>query len=183
MTPFRRVLPLPFLVVLLTACGGGELDEGRFRSYLSEEPANLDPAYAVDKASGSLTSLIYPGLFRFTPEGEPRPDLVKAWSRDESGLSYRFLLNTDRRFDDGSLITAADVRRCFRRLLDPDHPSPRRWVLERLRGAEAFREGLSSDLSGLEAPDDSTLVITLSAPFSPFTGLLAMPATRIYPAG
>jgi peptide/nickel transport system substrate-binding protein/oligopeptide transport system substrate-binding protein len=78
-------------------------------------------------------------------------------------------------------VTAELVRRCFRRLLDPASPSPRRWVLERLRGAAALRDGLSTDVAGLTAPDDSTLVLELTAPFSPFLGLLAMPATRVYP--
>jgi ABC-type transport system substrate-binding protein len=181
----RRAKAAPILLALiLVACGGGEpLDRSVFRSYLGEDPGSLDPAFAVDKASGSLCSLIYPGLFRFDPEGTPVPDLVAEWGVDDSGCRYRFRLHTGRRFDDGSSITAPVVARCFRRLLDPARPSPRRWVLERLLGAEAYREGLSSELAGVEAADDSTLILTLSAPFSPFTGLLAMPATRLYPEG
>ncbi len=180
--PSAKVI-LFLLVIAFTGCGGGEpLDPMVFRSYLGEDPGNLDPAFAVDKASGSLCSLIYPGLFRFSPDGKPVADLVAAWSVEAEGRRYRFHLRKGRRFDDGSPITAQVAARCFRRLLDPASPSPRRWVLERLEGAEAFREGLSSELAGVEAPNDSTLILTLTAPFSPFTGLLAMPATRLYPA-
>lgn len=180
----RRAVPLLLVALLVQACGGdGETRSHRFRSYLGEEPRNLDPAFAVDQAAGTLSSLIYPGLFRFDPSGEPLPDLVADWTLDEDGRRYRLRLRVDRRFDDGTPIRAADVARCFRRLLDPGDPSPRRWVLERLAGAKAFRDGLSADLPGLATPDDSTVVLTLAEPFSPFPGLLAMPATRIYPAG
>lgn len=175
------LITVPLLLAL--ACGRAAPPPELFRGYLSEEPQNLDPAFAVDKAAGTLCSLIYPGLFRFSTEGEPLPDLVSDWSLEDGGRRYRFRLHGDRRFDDGAPITARDAARCFRRLLDPAHPSPRRWVLERLAGAEAFREGLTTDLSGIAVPDDSTLVLTLTAPFSPFTGLLAMPATRLYPEG
>ncbi len=168
----------------LCGCGStGEFDPETLRLYMGEEAQNLDPAFAVDEVSGVLTSLIYPGLFRFSPAGEPIPDLARNWTLSEDGTRYTFHLATDRYFDNGSRIDAAAVSRCFHRLLDPSAPSPRRWVLERLSGAEAFREGFSETISGLLAPDDSTVVLELGAPFSPFLGLLAMPATRIYPAG
>ncbi len=178
----RSLLILAAALSLLS-CSLGDRDPTVFRNYLGEEPRNLDPAYAVDKASGTLVSLIYPGLFRFDPDGRPRPDLVRSWELDESGTIYRFLLRTDHRWDDGSAIVAGDAERCFRRLLDPSEPSPRRWVLSRLRGAEAFQQDLSGGVAGLRAESDSLLVLELESAFSPFLGLLAMPATRIYPAG
>lgn len=165
-----------------TGCGRREpLDPACFRGYLGEEPQSLDPAFAVDQAAGTLVSLIYPGLFRFDPAGALQPDLAARWTLEAEGRRYRITLAPDRHFDDGTPITAPRVRDCFSRLLDPAAPSPRRWVLERLKGAAAYREALSTGISGLKAPDDSTLVLELAAPFAPFLGLLAMPATRIYP--
>jgi ABC-type transport system substrate-binding protein len=171
---------LPFFLIL-SACSRPDFEPGTFRAYFGEEAQNLDPAFAVDKASGTLVSLIYPGLFRFDADGLVLPDLVKDWSLDPGATIYRFHLHTDRSFDDGSPADAAAVRDCFLRLLDPDHPSPRRWLLANLMGAEAYQSGISQDLPGILLPNDSTLVLTLSSPFSPFLGLLAMPSARIYP--
>ena len=180
--PLAASLLLALLAASLADCGRGEPpDPACFRAYLGEEPQSLDPAFAVDQTAGTLVSLIYPGLFRFDPAGQPQPDLVARWELEAGGRRYRLHLVTGRSFDDGTPITAERVRGCFRRLLDPASPSPRRWVLERLRGAGAFRDGLSTEVAGLTAPDDSTLVLELAAPFSPFLGLLAMPATRVYP--
>jgi len=175
--------PALLALALTAACTGGAPEDGTFRGYVSEEPQSLDPAFAVDQTSGTLASLIYPGLFRFEPDGTPRPDLAASWELSADGTTYTFHLDAGRRFEDGRPVRAADVARCFRRLLDPARPSPRRWVLERLAGAADFRDGRSDALPGLAAPDDSTVVLRLAAPFSPFPGLLAMPATRIYPAG
>jgi len=135
----------------------------------------------VDKASGTLVSLIYPALFRFDVNGKAQADLVKDWTLSEEGRHYTFHLHTDRSFDDGSVIDAFAVAACFRRLLDPEHTSPRRWVLSELLGAESFTSGESDELTGLSAINDSTLLLRLRESFSPFLGLLAMPATRIYP--
>ncbi len=175
----RRWLPLA--IILLVACARPGPDPTTFRAYLGEEPQNLDPAFAVDVASGTLVSLIYPGLFRFDEEGRAHPDLVSSWNLDATATRYSFLLRTDRVFDDGSPADAHAVEACFRRLLDPAQPSPRRWVLSNLLGAGAFMEGRSRDLPGLEVENDSLLHITLQEPFSPFLGLLAMPAARICP--
>ncbi len=175
----RRWLPLAIL--LFSACARPGPDPTTFRAYLGEEPQNLDPAFAVDKASGTLVSLIYPGLFRFDEDGLAQPDLVKSWELDDSSTRYTFRLRTDLAFDDGRPADARAVEACFRRLLDPAHPSPRRWVLAQLLGAQAFMEGRSGDLPGLVAENDSLLHITLEEPFSPFLGLLAMPAARICP--
>jgi len=179
MESVRRLAPLLLLFAL--ACAGERGDPTVFRSSLGEEPQNLDPAFAVDKASGTLVSLLYPGLFRFDADGHPQPDLVRGWTLSQDGRVYRFHLRTDRSFEDGSPIGAGEVGACFLRLLDPDHPSPRRWVLSKLRGAEAYSAGRSEALPGIVVKDDSTLVLRLSEPFSPFPGLLAMPSTRIYP--
>jgi oligopeptide transport system substrate-binding protein len=171
-----------FLALLaLAACSQSGPDPNTFRAYLGEEPQNLDPAFAVDKASGTLVSLIYPALFRFDVNGKAEPDLVKSWTLGEDGCFYTFNLHKNRSFDDGSPADAYAAAACFRRLLDPAHPSPRRWVLSELVGAASFSSGESDELAGLSAPNDSTLLIRLDEPFSPFLGLLAMPAARIYP--
>jgi peptide/nickel transport system substrate-binding protein/oligopeptide transport system substrate-binding protein len=52
-------------------------------------------------------------------------------------------------------------------------------VLDRIAGAGAFTAGTAASIAGLTAPDDSTVVIELDAPFAPFLSMLALPAAMV----
>jgi len=148
------------------------------RLALQTEPATLDPAHSVDYSSGMLSSLVHQNLVRYTPEGEPAPDLARSWEISPDGTTYTFHL-APARFACGRRVDALDVLFSFERLLAPATLSPRWWVLEPVLGAGAFHGNDALPLSGLEAPDDSTVVIRLERPSPHFIGLLAMPAAGI----
>jgi len=145
---------------------------------LQASPNRLDPAFAVDAAEGEICTLVYDGLVGFSPGGVVVPAIARRWEiRD--GRRYVFHLDPRARFSNGHAVTAADVVASFERTLSPATASPRAWVLDRISGAATFRAGASPTVSGLEIPDDSTLVITLDAPFAPFLSMLALPAARV----
>lgn len=145
---------------------------------LASAPNRLDPAYAVDVNEGEICTLVYDGLVGFAPDGRLVPGVARTWDV-EAGRHYVFHLDRRARFSDGRPLVAGDVIASFRRTLAPATASPRAWVLERVRGAAAFHSGSVTTISGLSAPDDSTLVIDLDQPFAPFLSMLALPAARV----
>ncbi|UCG86363.1 MAG: hypothetical protein JSW71_21075 [Gemmatimonadota bacterium] len=52
---------------------------------------------------------LYEALIRADCRGRPLPALAEAWSPDDEGRKWRFLLRRDARFWDGSPVTATDV--------------------------------------------------------------------------
>ena len=146
---------------------------------LETSPNRLDPPFVVDVAEGQICSLIYQGLVRFSPQGEVIPDAARSWEIQNSGTRYVFRLDTRARFSDGGRLAARDVVWSFERVLSPASRSPRKWVLDRIRGAGGFSAGSAASIDGLAAPDDSTVIIELERPFRPFLDLLAMPAAYI----
>lgn len=146
---------------------------------LETSPNRLDPALVVDVAEGQICSLLYQGLVRFSPRGEVIADAAKSWSIENSGTRYVFHMDSRPRFSDGSRVLSRDVRASLERVLAPGSLSPRRWVLDRIRGAPAFTKGSAESIDGVLTPDDSTVVIELEKPFRPFLQLLAMPAAYI----
>ena len=150
---------------------------------LETSPNRLDPPFVVDVAEGQICSLIYQGLVRFSPQGEVIPDAARSWEIQNSGTRYVFRLDTRARFSDGGRLAARDVVWSFERVLSPASRSPRKWVLDRIRGAGGFSAGSAASIEGLAAPDDSTVVIELERPFRPFLDLLAMPAAYIVKTG
>lgn len=148
------------------------------RLALQTEPSTLDPAFSVDASSGAVSSLVHTGLTAFDVEARIVPGLARSWEIGDGGLEYRFHLSPAR-FSNGDRVTAGDVVYSLRRLVDPRTASPRWWLLRGVRGAAGFHAGGAWRGAGIEAPDDSTVVIRLDAPVPHFLGLLAMPAAGV----
>jgi len=176
---FRPSSPAIVLLILAAIAGCGE-EKGApaLRLAFETEPSTLDPAFAVDYSSGMAASLVHSGLVRFDPEGGIIPDLAREWSVSPGGMEYTFVLSTAE-FSGGLPVTAGDVVRSFRRLVDPATASPRWWVLEPVEGAFRARATGDTGLLAVEAIDDSTVVIVLERPAAHFLSLLAMPAACI----
>ncbi len=145
---------------------------------LETAPNRLDPAFAIDVAEGEICASLFDGLVGLSPDGVMVPSLARVWETTD-GRRYVFHLDTRARFSNGRGVRAADVQASFERVLAPATASPRAWVLERIQGAKDFRDGGSASVAGLQALDDSTLVIELEEPFAPFLSMLALPAARV----
>jgi peptide/nickel transport system substrate-binding protein/oligopeptide transport system substrate-binding protein len=166
-------------IVLALGCARRENHSTMLELALENSPNRLDPAFVIDATEGEICSLLYDGLVGFAPDGSMAPALARTWHISDDGTRYEFHLDTRAVFSNGKPVRAPDVIASFRRVLDPATASPRAWVLARIRGAGDFQAGKGSDIPGLHAPDDSTLVIELEQPFAPFLSLLALPAARV----
>lgn len=149
-----------------------------FRYNESAGIGTLDPAYAKDQALIWGCSQIYNGLIQLDTMLRPIPSIAKEWNISEDGKTYSFRLRDDVYFHKSELfgtadstrrVVAGDVLYSYNRILDPKVASPGLWI---------FNE-VAED--GFQAPDDSTFVIHLKQPFSPFLSLLAMPYCSVVP--
>ncbi|NNE44730.1 MAG: ABC transporter substrate-binding protein, partial [Gemmatimonadetes bacterium] len=170
-------------MILAAGCAGPPADPGTLRLTWSSDPATLDPAQAVDVVGGSAVSLLYSGLVAFDRDGNVIPALASAWELAADGATYRFTIPEDRTASDGTPLDAAAVAASFRRLLSPETASPRAWVLERIRGAAAFRAGEADDVPGLRVTGPTVLEVELERPSASFLGLLAMPSACVVAPG
>ena len=182
--PSRSLRTLLLLSAVLGGCGGsGDAPADRHVLIDSRDwydPRSLDPAQATDVPSGRAVAYLFDGLTRFTPGGQVEPALATSWDVSPDGLRYTFHLRTDVRFHDGRPLRAGHVARSFRRVLDPATKAGTVWPLYPIRGARAIADGTGTIL-GVDTPDDSTVVITLDAPFAIFPKLLAMPVASVVP--
>lgn len=99
---------------------GGELTEGIIGS-----PRFINPLLAIGDADKDLSTLIYSGLMRATPEGLI-PDLAESYTISEDGLTYDFILREDAMFQDGEKVTSDDIEFTITKALDPALKSPKR---------------------------------------------------------
>jgi peptide/nickel transport system substrate-binding protein len=125
-------------------------------------PPTFDPAGAGTDSRVDTPSLnLYNALVQHTlGTAEIEPELATAWEASEDGLSYTFTLRDDVVFHDGTPLTAADVVYSFERLMALKRGSYRNVAV----------------VTGAEAPDDHTVVLTLERPFP----ALVQALTRVY---
>jgi peptide/nickel transport system substrate-binding protein len=127
---------------------GGSLTEG-----IIGTPRFINPLLSLSDADRDLTSLMYSGLMKPTPDGQLIPDLASGYSISEDGKTYDFTLRNDIYFHDGKKVTADDVEFTIKRAIDPALKSPRR----------ASWEGVT-----IEKKDESHISFILKQPYAPF---------------
>jgi oligopeptide transport system substrate-binding protein len=179
-----RLPALALLAVAAVACRGGDASPDRHTLVDSrdrDDPRSLDPALSTDVPTGRAVAYVFDGLVRFTPEARVEPALADRWDVSPDGMTYTFHLRRGVTFHDGTPFVARHVVSSFTRALDPKTRAGRTWALTPVAGAEAFAAGQAPTVSGLAAPDDSTVVIRLVEPLATFPKLLAMPVASIVP--
>src|SRR5881394_75678 len=189
-SPYRYRVSMRALVVAALcctlaplACGGGAGPDRRtlVDSRDTEDPKSLDPALSTDVPTGRAVSYLFDGLTRFTPDAKVVPGLARSWDVTPDGITYTFHLRSGVKFHDGRPFTAKNVVATFQRVLDPKTKGGRGWPLYPIKGAEDYAGGKGQTITGLAAPNDTTVVITLKEPFAIFPKLLAMPVNSIVP--
>ncbi|MGI6454564.1 MAG: ABC transporter substrate-binding protein [bacterium] len=126
------------------------------------DPPTLDPARTWGFFDGRLIGLVFSNLVRFDAKAKIVPDLAVKWDISEDGKTYTFTLNPQAKFSFGRAVTAEDVVYSFERIREQSH-----WITETIQHVEAVAPG--------------QVVFRLRERFSPFPGLLAMPAAAIVP--
>jgi ABC-type transport system substrate-binding protein len=172
--------------LLFSGCGGSNRSETsrlKIFDYVNIDlPKDFDPAFSKTTYDGIGGALVLAGLVQFGKGAEVEPALAERWEVSPDGLTYTFHLRPAQ-FSDGRPISAADVIYSFSRLLRPEVNSDRKWVVDRIAGAEQVLSGQVRDLPGMTAPTSTTVVIQLDRPHPPFLTKLAMPAGGIIPDG
>ncbi|MEM6787716.1 MAG: ABC transporter substrate-binding protein [Myxococcota bacterium] len=134
----------------------------------------LDPALAYDEAAKTIDAHLFATLLTWDHEGHLRGDLARSFAVEDDGRRFRFRLRPDARFHDGAPVTAGDVKRSLERTLHPATPSPGAALYDGLTGLEAFRDDPTRGIAGIEAPDDTTVIISLDAPDAGFLSRLGL---------
>jgi peptide/nickel transport system substrate-binding protein len=133
---------------------GGSFTEGVIGS-----PRFINPVLAISDTDKDLTSLIYAGLLKSTPEGKFVPDLAESYSVSEDGLTYHIVIKENALFQDGKRVTTDDVIFTIDKALDSVIKSPRR---------------LSWDGVSIQKISDREIDFTLKKPYAPFAEALTM---------
>ena len=134
--------------------------------------ASLDPAAARSFENIWVINQLFNGLVQMNDSLQVVPSIARAWNISKDGLTYTFFLNSTVFFQDntcfvegkGRKVSANDFVYSFNRLLDPAVSS----AISLLSTVDI------NNHKGFEAKDDSTFVVHLKKPFTPFLRILTM---------
>lgn len=152
--------------------------------YAATKPIySLDPAFAMNETECLAVKQLYNGLVQLNDSLEVEPAIAKSWTIADDGLTYTFTLRNDVYFHDhilflnskGRKVRSADFVNSFTRICNPAVASPGAWIFNELD------KSAISNYKGVTEKNDTTLVIHLRRPFSPFLKLLCLTYCSVVP--
>lgn len=132
-----------------------------------DDPDFLDPHLIQASLTEQMMLNVFEGLLAPDTDGTLKPALAEDYEVSNGGLTYTFTLRDDVTFHNGDPLTVDDVIYSFNRLTGEESGEP-----------------LTSDfddIEKIEAPDDQTIVITLSQVNSTFLSYLTAVNAAIIP--
>lgn len=124
---------------------------------LDADPPRLDPALSTAIVDRQVMNQIFDKLVDLDEKLKVVPMVAKSWKVTNGGLTYTFKLNTGIKFADGTPLDAAAVKYSIERNMTLDGSA---------------RKGELASVKEVTAPDASTVVITLKAPYGPLLAVL-----------
>jgi len=159
--------------LVLSGCSTGgssadasDSDQSTLRFGISNEPADLITGVDQGTVGNTMMSLIHRGLMSYDSSGAVEPALAESIDLVDS-TTYNFSLHPDLTFQDGSALTADNVKNSLEYYADPANGS-------------TLNVGLK-DISSVDVTDDVSGVIHLSGPNSALLEYLAIPTAAIVP--
>jgi peptide/nickel transport system substrate-binding protein len=162
-----RLLVLLCCALLLTSCSH-RTPADTLVMIIESSPANLDPRIGTDDQSERIGKLLYDSLVRRDEHFDLQPSLAERWETPDP-LTYIFHLRHGVRFHNGATLTSRDVK----------------WTLDSLIQGKVVSAKSSTYkyIERVDTPDDHTVVLRLSAPYTSLLWNLSDGALGIVPYG
>ncbi len=147
-------------------------EDNKSFTILATQPNTLNMLQSASNLDSYCFYLTQEMLFR-PYDGAWSPEVVESFEVSDDGLTYTYHLK-ETTWSDGTAITAADFAYYLTAQLDPANASPNASTLISLYhfvNAESYNAGeVGVEEVGIQAPDDTTLVLTLDRVVADFDG-------------
>lgn len=156
----------------LTASISGASENDVLRIALPVRQLQLDPQKIEDMYSMLVVNQLYARLFKYTPDGQIRPDLVESWSVSKDKTRYTFRVKKQS-FSDGTPIKASHIANSIKRIFVTEAALAS--DLNLIKGAVKFSKSKNVDDLKISIDGDQILKIETEKPTGLLMYLLAVP--------
>jgi ABC-type transport system substrate-binding protein len=147
-----------------------------------DDITTLDPAIGYDWVNWSMIKSLFSRLMDYEPgTANLVPSLAESFVVSPDGLTYTFKLRPGVKFSNGRAVVASDVKYSIERAVNPKTQGPGAGFFGAIAGFDAVSGGTSETLSGIETPDDQTVIFKLSRPDATFLHVLAINFASVVP--
>ena len=151
-SPKRRALALLVGTTALIAAAPLAAQD-RVVAALEREPDSLDPIYDTSLAALNVFYNVFDQLATIDETGTVVPRLAESWTANDDLTEWTFVLREGATFHDGTPATAEDVVFTYQTAMED---------------STSRLGGYLTTIESVAAPDDYTVVFTLTSPFAPF---------------
>ena len=158
---------------------------------INDTMTTLDPIASTDTASGRVVQQLYDALMNY-PNGQATVEaqLAEGYELSDDQTTYTFNIKQDAQFHNGDQVTAQDFVYSFERLAQSSNSRRTYFILDSL-GVQSEMTDPSGDAEpeykpgslALNAPDETTLEVTLNEPFHASLEMLAYTSFAAIPEG
>lgn len=147
-----------------------------------DDITTLDPAIGYDWVNWSMIKSLYSRLMDYEPgTANLVPSLAESFDVASDGLTYTFKLRKGVKFSNGRDVVASDVKYSIERAVNPKTQGPGAGFFGAIAGFDDITGGKSNTLSGIETPDDGTVIFHLARPDATFLHVLAINFASVVP--
>lgn len=147
-----------------------------------DDITTLDPAIGYDWVNWSMIKSLYSRLMDYEPgTAKLVPSLAESFEVSPDGLTYTFKLRKGVKFSNGRDLVASDVKWSIERAVNPKTQGPGAGFFGAIAGFDDVAGGKSEVLSGIETPDEGTVIFRLSRPDATFLHVLAINFASVVP--
>ncbi len=155
---------------------------GSYTIVFKDDFATLDPALGYDFQNWSAIRAIFDGLMDYKHgTNDLVPDLAESYDISPDNLTYTFKLRKGVKFQNGREMKAADVKYSIDRVVNPKTQSPGAGYFTTIKGYDDVVNGKATELSGIETPDDYTVVFHLTQPTATMLHIMAINFSYVVP--
>lgn len=163
-----------FLLAMLALCvagsaygQAGQAGQTVLRTAIFSSPGGIfHPAFATDSYDFYVTRLVFETMLQWDESGELVGNLAEKWSVSPDGRVFTFVLRDGIKWQDGTPMTAEDVKYSISYAGHPDYKGARGSYIAMIKGLDDFKKGKTPDLAGVKVLDKRTVQITTADPYA-----------------
>jgi peptide/nickel transport system substrate-binding protein len=127
----------------------------------------FNPLIFDDVYDDAVVELVYSTLIKYDENHELVPNLAESFEISDDSKTVTFKLAADAKWHDGEAVTTEDVEFTLVSMMEPNYTGPRYGDVQYILGAEAYHNGETDTVEGINIVDETTIEITFKEVYAP----------------